>query len=93
MAKYFSSLQKVIDLKPLAIIPSHGIAMGGTYKLEMTLKHRKHREEQILKLALDGKNTEEILDVVYEGLDEGLKIYALATIEKHLKKLSDEGRL
>lgn len=93
MAKYFASLEKVIALKPLSIIPSHGIAMGGTHKLEMTLKHRKHREEQVLELAQKGKNAEGIFDVVYEGLDERLKKYAVATIEKHLDKLRNEKKL
>lgn len=93
MAKYFHSLEKVIDLNPLAIIPSHGIAMGGTYKLETTLKHRKEREQQILTLAKEGKRVQEILEVVYEGLDERLEKYALATIQKHLDKLAAEGML
>lgn len=87
MAKYFDSLQKVIDLKPKFIIPSHGIALGGTNKLSMTLKHRQMREEQIKELHSEGKNRQEMLDIVYEGLDERLHKYALKTIDAHLKKL------
>lgn len=87
MAKYFASLHKVIDLKPKFIIPSHGIALGGTNKLTMTLKHRQMREEQIKELHSEGKNRQEMLDIVYEGLDERLHKYALKTIDAHLKKL------
>ncbi|MBK27070.1 MAG: hypothetical protein CME70_23905 [Halobacteriovorax sp.] len=93
MSKYFNSLQRIIDFNPLAIIPSHGIAMGGTHKLKMTLKHRRHREEQILKLAKGGSTDEEIYNEIYEGLDEKLKFYAMVTIGKHLDKLKEEGRL
>ncbi|MFT6070376.1 MAG: glyoxylase-like metal-dependent hydrolase (beta-lactamase superfamily II) [Bacteriovoracaceae bacterium] len=93
MAKYFSSLEKVIALNPKAIFPSHGIALGGVHKLKMTLAHRKKREAVVLKLAMTGKNTEEIFEEVYEGLEARLKIYAIATIEKHLEKLIKEGSL
>ncbi|MCR9205091.1 MAG: MBL fold metallo-hydrolase, partial [Halobacteriovoraceae bacterium] len=68
MAKYFKSLQKVIDLNPRFIIPSHGISLGGVDKLKMTLKHRLHREEQVKELDEKGMSVEEILGVVYEGL-------------------------
>ncbi len=90
MAKYFDSLQKVIDLSPRFIIPSHGIALGGTNKLSMTLKHRKLREQQIRELYTEGKTRQEMLDIVYEGLDERLHKYAMKTIEAHLKKLGLE---
>lgn len=93
MAKYFSSLEKVIKLNPKAIFPSHGIALGGVHKLKKTLKHRKSREEVILNLAKEGKDVEEIFNIIYEGLEAKLKIYAVATIEKHVQKLKEEGLL
>lgn len=90
MAKYFKTMQRVIDLKPNFVIPSHGIAVGGTFKLEETLKHRKMREKQIIELVKEGKTPIEMLEVVYEGLDEALHPYALMTIESHLVKIKDE---
>ncbi|CAM9909529.1 unnamed protein product [Chrysoparadoxa australica] len=90
MAKYFKSLEKVISLNPRFIIPSHGIALGGVEKLKMTLKHRKHREEQIRELFNLGKSLDEILAVVYEGLDERLVRYAKKTIVAHLDKIKAE---
>lgn len=90
MAKYFSSLEKVIALGPKFIIPSHGIALGGTHKLSMTLKHRRHREETIIELLKKGCNEEEILEHIYEGLDERLIKYAKKTITAHIEKIHKE---
>lgn len=91
MAKYFKSLKKVIDLRPKFVIPSHGIALGGTHKLEMTLKHRQHREKTIIELLKGGADEEKILHEIYEGLDEKLVKYARKTIRAHIKKINDEG--
>lgn len=90
MAKYFSSLEKVISLEPKFIIPSHGIALGGTHKLEMTLKHRLHREETIIELLRKGADEGEILEHIYEGLDERLIKYAKKTITAHIDKIRKE---
>lgn len=90
MAQYFESLKKMIQLKPKFIIPSHGITLGGTDKLEMTLKHRLHREQQIIELLSQGLNQEQILDHVYQGLEESLVKYARKTIAAHIKKITDE---
>lgn len=93
MQKYFQSLQKIIDMKPKCIIPSHGIIIGGVNKLVETLEHRKKRESQIISLMKDGKTNEEILDVVYEGLKPELKPYAMKQIIAHQIKIKDENLL
>ncbi len=93
MAKYMTSLQRVIDLNPQIVFPSHGLPMGGTEKIKTTLLHRQQREAQILDLYLAGKSNDEILGVVYKGLKSELKKYALKTIEAHLIKLKNEGKL
>ncbi len=93
MAKYFSSLRRVIDLKPRFVIPSHGVIMGGTHQLEATLKHRLHREEQIKELLGEGKDKEEIFSIVYRGLAINLKPYALETIRAHIKKIRAESKI
>ena len=90
MKKYFHSLERVIALKPKNCIPSHGIIIGGTFKLEETLKHRKMREESILALVKEGKSNVEILGIVYAGLEASLIPYAERTITAHLKKLKEE---
>ena len=90
MAKYFQSLQKIIDLDPNVIYPSHGIAIGGTWKLKETLKHRKLRENQIIALLENNKNRDEILHEIYKDLPERLHKYALATIDSHIKKIQSD---
>lgn len=90
MAKYFASLQRVIELDPKVVYPSHGMGMGTTYRLQATLAHRKQREQQILQLSKAGKTHAEILEAVYVGLDSRLAPLALCTIESHLGKLREE---
>lgn len=93
MAKYFATLQRVIDLDPKVVYPSHGMGMGTTYRLQATLAHRKQREQQILGLHESGKSHEEMLDEVYKGLDPRLAPLALCNIESHLDKLREEARI
>ncbi len=90
MGKYFSSLERVIALSPKVCFPSHGIALGGTTKLSKTLKHRKQREVKISLLLNEGKTEEEILQIVYEGLEDKLIPYARKTIEAHIRKINQE---
>lgn len=87
MGKYYASLEKVIAMKPDVIFPSHGIALGGTQKLAMTLKHRKMREDQVNELFLKGHSEKEIVDILYAGIESRLHKYALKTIRAHLVHL------
>ncbi len=91
MGTYFTTLQKVIDLDPAVIIPSHGMAMGSTYRLQETLKHRRLREAAVLKLHQDGKSADEMLPLLYQGVDSRLWPLARMNIDAHLDKLRDEG--
>jgi ribonuclease/clavin/mitogillin len=93
MKKYFATLERIISMKPKTIIPSHGIIIGGTHKLEETLKHRKLREEQVLALSLEKKSVKDMLGIIYPGLEASLLPYAQRQIEAHLKKLREEKRL
>lgn len=93
MATYFATLQKVIDLDPAVIVPSHGMAMGTTYRLQETLKHRRMRESAVLTLHRAGKTPAEMLPLLYQGVDSRLWPLAAMNIESHLDKLRDEGQL
>ena len=93
MRKYFDSLQRVIDWDPDVIIPSHGIALGTTYRIRETLKHRQAREEQIIVLHNEGRSPQEMLPAIYAGLDPRLAPLALVNIHSHLQKLREEGRI
>lgn len=93
MADYFASMQRVIDLDPAVLLPSHGMAMGGTFRIAETLRHRKQREVDILRLHQQGKDVTQILPQLYVGLDPRLEPLAAMNIRMHLNKLRDEGRL
>ncbi len=93
MATYFQTLEKVIALAPEVIIPSHGMPMRSTFRLQATLQHRREREEAICELTRSGKSEEEVLHVLYQGVDSRLFPFALKNIRSHLKKLRAEGRL
>jgi len=93
MATYFNTLKKVISLSPEVIIPSHGIPMRTTHRLEETLKHRLQRESQILKLHQAGKSRQEILMELYSDTDSRLHPAAMQNIESHLAKLRKENIL
>ena len=90
MRKYFNSLNRVIDLNPKNIIPSHGIIIGGVNKIVQTLRHREERESQIKELLAMGRTLKEILAVIYVGLKPELLPYALKTIEAHITKIHNE---
>lgn len=93
MTKYMQTLQKVINLAPRCVIPSHGIALGGTYIIEKTLEHRKFREEQVLEMHQEGLSEDEMIKRIYFNIPENILKYARANIQSHLKKLKDENRL
>lgn len=88
MSKYMDSLERVIKLSPMCVIPSHGIALGGTNILQKTLAHRKLREKQIKQLTEQGHSIEGILKIIYFDIPQSVLKYARANIKSHLEKLN-----
>tara|TARA_B100001741_G_scaffold259270_1_gene222731 strand:- start:42 stop:587 length:546 start_codon:yes stop_codon:yes gene_type:complete len=93
MATYFKTLEKVIKLQPSVIMPSHGIPMRGTFRLEATLQHRREREKQVLSLFHQGRTEQQMLESIYQDIPPMLYPYALKNIQSHLRKLRQENRL
>lgn len=93
MAKYFATLEKVIALQPQVIWPSHGSALGGTFYLEQTLKHRRLREAQVKALSETGQSVDAMLATMYPDTDPRLLPLARMNIDSHLAKLRAEGAL
>lgn len=93
MGLYFRSLQRIIDLDPAAIVPSHGTVTGTTYRLQETLRHRQLREQQVLDLHSAGRSVDEMLARMYRGTPAPLLRLARLNIESHLDKLRAEGRV
>jgi glyoxylase-like metal-dependent hydrolase (beta-lactamase superfamily II)/8-oxo-dGTP pyrophosphatase MutT (NUDIX family) len=89
MKSYFESLQRVINLNPQNIIPSHGIILGGINKVSETLIHRQSREEQIIKLMGQNIEIEDMINIIYPDLESRLTKYARKTIEAHIIKIKN----
>ena len=90
MRKYMDSLNRVVQLNPRFIFPSHGIGLGGTFKIEETLKHRLMRESQIKGYLEEGKSSEEILKLIYHDIAPHLFPLAMKNIHSHLKKIKED---
>lgn len=93
MAQYFATLQRIIDLAPAVIVPSHGMPLRGTHRLAATLHHRREREAAILRLHRAGQGVDAILAALYAAVDPALHPFARANIVAHLAKLRAEGRI
>ena len=88
-----TAYRRVIQLDPKVLLPSHGIPIGTTCQLADTLKHRKYRERQILRLYKKGNTPEQMVRIIYRGVDRRLWPLALENIKSHLKKLEKEQAL
>jgi Zn-dependent hydrolases, including glyoxylases len=93
MAAYFASLQRIIDLDPKVVLPSHGSALGGTHYLAQALAHRREREAQILELHRRGLDEDALLATIYRDVPPGVLTLARLTIRSHLAKLRAEGAI
>ncbi|MCW8906704.1 MAG: MBL fold metallo-hydrolase [Sedimenticola sp.] len=87
MQAYFDTLQRIIDLRPKAIVSSHGIPIGGTHLLEQTLEHRREREAQISTLLEEGDDLDQIVGKLYRGIPDKLVPLARQNVRQHLRKL------
>jgi glyoxylase-like metal-dependent hydrolase (beta-lactamase superfamily II) len=90
MKKYFQTLERIIRLAPKILLPSHGMALESVVPLEKTLKHRKYREKQVLRLYEKGKTPQQMVEKIYKNVDKRLWPLALENINAHLKKINDE---
>jgi glyoxylase-like metal-dependent hydrolase (beta-lactamase superfamily II) len=90
MAKYFQTLERIIQLRPKILLPSHGSAQRSVSVLKKTLKHRKKREKQVLRLHKKNLLPEQMVEIIYRKTDKRLHSLALENIRSHLKKLSSQ---
>lgn len=93
MQRYFASLQRLIELQPRTIFPSHGDGMGTVFRLEQTLARRRTREAEVLRLSELGQSPDDMLQTLYPQLPSDLKTFARVQIDSHLEKLRAEGRV
>lgn len=95
LAAYIASIQKVIALQPVRILPAHGTVIHDPVAvLRRYLLHRQEREEQILDLVKQGVETPDaIADVLYHALSDALMSRAREMVGAHLIKLERDGKV
>jgi glyoxylase-like metal-dependent hydrolase (beta-lactamase superfamily II) len=91
---YLASLERVLALNPLRILPAHGAVIDNpAVRLRSYLAHRRKRESQIIEAVRFGdRRIEAIVSRIYEGLTDELLPRARETVAAHLQKLEREGR-
>ena len=95
LTEYIASLERVLALAPLRLLPAHGPVIEHPEKLLRNyLAHRREREEQV-RAALEAGDTtaEAIVARIYSGLSPSLVSMARDSVTAHLLKLEREGRV
>jgi glyoxylase-like metal-dependent hydrolase (beta-lactamase superfamily II) len=99
MAAYLEALRRLLELDLDAICPGHGpVVWDPGERIARYIDHRLERERKVLAAIQAGARTnEEILDRAWDDAPIGtvpmLRAAAAATLEAHLEKLRDDGRL
>ena len=95
LRSYLASLERLAALDPVRAYPGHGSVIEQPRALiDEYLSHRRMREEQVIACLRTGvSELDDIVARIYPDLPEGLKEPARQTIEAHLEKLREEGRL
>ncbi|MBF6599881.1 MAG: MBL fold metallo-hydrolase [Dehalococcoidia bacterium] len=95
MAEYIRSLRKMQALDAALLLPGHGPAVHEPRrKMQELIDHRQQREEQIVALIGQGKDSvPSLLKAIYPELDKRLRGMATSQIIAHLRKLESEGKL
>lgn len=95
MRDYFSSLQRVSDLAPAMLLPTHGSPVTDTATfIDEFVQHRLAREAAVLAAVRAG--TTMVPDMVlqlYVGVNEKLYKAAGRSVLAHLIKLVDDGHV
>jgi glyoxylase-like metal-dependent hydrolase (beta-lactamase superfamily II) len=94
LTRYLASLERVLALNPMRILPAHGEVIDNpTVVLRSYIAHRRKRESQIIEaLRLGDRRIKAIVSRVYEGLTDELRPRARETVAAHLEKLEREGK-
>jgi glyoxylase-like metal-dependent hydrolase (beta-lactamase superfamily II) len=95
LSAYLASLRRLHALDLDLICPGHGpYVRAPRAKLSEYIEHRLERE-RLLTEALDAgaRTTEELLDAAWSDVPAELRFAAAITLEAHLEKLAEDGRL
>jgi glyoxylase-like metal-dependent hydrolase (beta-lactamase superfamily II) len=95
LAEYLQALERLRVRAPAALAPGHGPPVTNPQaKLTEYIDHRLAREAALVSALAAGKRTiQDLLDSAWPGVPPQLRGAAAFTLEAHLEKLQDEGRL
>ncbi len=95
MGDYMRSLARVRGLNASVLIPGHGPPSRGVdHLIEALIEHRRAREERIVRALEGGPMTEGALrEEVYKDTPGAAAALAARTLEAHLIKLEEEGKV
>ena len=94
MFDYIASLKKMQALNADVMCCGHGpVVREPNRKLQELIDHRQEREEQILALVGEGRDTvKSLVKAIYPELDKRIIGMATSQVLSHLSKLEREGR-
>lgn len=95
LAAYLEALEHLRTLNLRLIAPGHGpLVEDPATRLAEYIEHRLARETALVAALAEGKRTiHDLLDAAWADAPAELRPAAALTLEAHLQKLSDEGRL
>ena len=95
LSGYLAALRRLRELDLELIAPGHGpLIEQPNARIDAYLEHRLRREQLILDALADGlRERQELLERVWGELPPALVGIARSTLEAHLGKLAEEGRL
>jgi glyoxylase-like metal-dependent hydrolase (beta-lactamase superfamily II) len=95
LSAYLDSLRRLRSLDLEVLCPGHGpYVWDPAAKLDEYIAHRLDRERRLLEaLAAGLRGEEELLDAAWSEVPAELRDAAALTLEAHMEKLREEGRL
>lgn len=95
LAAYLESLRRLRVLDLAVLCPGHGeFVVDVAARIDEYIEHRLERERRLLAALEGGRRTyDDLLDAAWSDVPAGLRPAARVTLEAHLEKLHDEGRL
>jgi glyoxylase-like metal-dependent hydrolase (beta-lactamase superfamily II) len=95
LGEYLDGLRRLRERQLALIAPGHGpVVENPGAKLTEYIDHRLARETALVTALAEGKRTiQALLDAVWSDAPAQLRGAAAVTLEAHLEKLEDEGRL
>jgi glyoxylase-like metal-dependent hydrolase (beta-lactamase superfamily II) len=95
LSTYLDSLRRLRELELEVLCPGHGpFVWDPAAKLDEYISHRLDRERRLLEALESGRRTEEeLLAFAWSEVPSELRGAAALTLQAHLEKLREEGRL